>query len=311
MRDKKHSEDENIKNVDETVLEKRVKEMMDPTVPDPIIESGTEPEIDIFQGTTNPTTAPEVDEKPAGPTAVITDGQAETKTPEAESTEAPLDVSSSDDLPDNIFVDETKTTAQNTEGESEKSSEADQSATDQAVDDIMVQESDELLEAEDKELAKAFSNEELSFKDKLKNFFSNWWHNKKARWATIVGLAALLIATVMIPPSRYFVLNSIGVRGSTSMTVLDESTGQPLKNVKVMLANQTALSDTEGKVTLQHLKLGTQELVVEKHAFAVFNRKLTVGWGSNPIGDITLQPVGSQYAFTVSDFLSGKPIEKS
>ncbi|HEX5797648.1 MAG TPA: hypothetical protein VFX86_04645, partial [Candidatus Saccharimonadales bacterium] len=63
-----------------------------------------------------------------------------------------------------------------------------------------------------------------------------------------------------------------------------------------------------GNVKLEQLQLGKQQLSVKKPAFAETYRQVTVGWGSNPIGDIGLIPVGSRYKFIVKDFVSGKPI---
>lgn len=180
---------------------------------------------------------------------------------------------------------------------------------DEAVDDITAKESDEVLAAEDA-VAKAFEPDEppQGLRAKIKLLAKRWWNNRKVRYLTLVGLTLLIILLFAIPPSRYFMLNNVGVRASASMTVLDDSTGQPLKNVKVRLANQTAITSNNGQVKLQHLKLGSSNLQIERRAFAVINHKTTVGWGSNPLGSFKLRPTGSQYSFSLKDFLSGKPI---
>ncbi|MDB5163584.1 MAG: hypothetical protein JWS12_201 [Candidatus Saccharibacteria bacterium] len=183
---------------------------------------------------------------------------------------------------------------------------------DQAIDDIAAKDADELLEAEDKEkqeVEKAFDGKKKDFKTKLKDFFSNWWNNPKYRWATIAALALLIITVLGLPWSRYFVLNTAGVRSSASIIILDDSTKLPLKNVSVTFGKQSALTDSDGKATLTHLRLGSQQGTIQKRAFAPISKKVIVGWGSNPLGNLSLTPVGAQYAFLVTDWLSGKPIE--
>lgn len=187
----------------------------------------------------------------------------------------------------------------------------DDKATTEAVDDIVAGEGDVVLAAEDAEIAKAFEPPKKGFKDKLKRFFKAWWENRYARWGTIIGLILMVIVLAIVPNTRYFFLNIFGVRGSASLSVLDESTQLPLKNINVKIANQSGLTDSEGKLKLYNLKLGKTQLSIEKRAFATRTIPVTIGWGSNPQGDISLKAVGAQYIFNVKDFLSGKPVEKA
>ncbi len=182
---------------------------------------------------------------------------------------------------------------------------------DEAVDDIAANESDEVLKAEDEEVKKAFDGKKEGFLTKLKNFFKDLWANPKKRAITIASIVLVFVALSTVPNSRYFVLNSVGIRSSASLKVLDESTQQPLKNVKVSLDGQSGITNDEGYIKLDHLRLGRSEIKIERRAFAVFTKNLTVGWGSNPLGDFRLTPVGLQYTFHVADFLSGKPIFKA
>jgi hypothetical protein len=182
--------------------------------------------------------------------------------------------------------------------------------TAEAVDDIVAKEGDDLLEAEDEKLAAAFDNKKPSLRSRIKGFFAAWWHNPVARWLTILALLGGLIAAIIVPPARYFVLNTAGIRSSASIRVLDESTTQPLKNVTVTINGRSGLTDTDGKVRLERLKLGPTDMTVEKRAFAKVTQHITIGWGSNPLPEVPLKPIGDQYAFVVTDFLSGKPIEK-
>lgn len=183
----------------------------------------------------------------------------------------------------------------------------------EAVDVITTKEADEVLAAEDNELAKAFepNQEPAGFKAKVKAFFKAWWQNPKARYGTLAGLAVIAVVVAVVPQSRYFVLNNVGVRASASVVVIDQSTQQPLKNVEVEVAHQTAKTDSEGKAVVKHIKLGPTEVVIKKRAFSEVSKKVVVGWGSNPYGSFTLNPTGSQYDFVITDFMSSKPITKA
>ncbi len=185
-------------------------------------------------------------------------------------------------------------------------------AIDEAVSDIVREESDTVLAKEDEDIGKAFvpAPTPHGFIAKLKSLVKRWWSNPKARWATLAGIVVGLLIIFAVPTSRYFVLNTVGVRAAVQMVVLDEGTQQPLKNVQVSIDGKSGETDSDGKVRVAGVKLGNNNLHVEKVAFAPYDRTVTLGWGSNPLGDIALKPTGAQYTFNVSEFLSEKPLSK-
>lgn len=150
-----------------------------------------------------------------------------------------------------------------------------------------------------------------TFKQKLKAFFKGLWQNPKKRWSVIIGGTFILIVIFLTPFTRYFILNTVGVRVSASVKVYDESTSQPLKNVSVKLSGVEAKTNDEGVAKLENLKLGKTQLVIQKRAFAENKKTITLGWGSNPLGEQKIKPVGLQYSFDIKDFLSGKSINKA
>lgn len=193
---------------------------------------------------------------------------------------------------------------------SQNSVNVEDTATNRAVDEILAEESNQLLASEDEK--RNLANQPTKPKGlggKIKAFFRAWWHNKFYRRITIICILLVIAGVFAVPSSRYFILNNVGVRSSSSVVVLDQKTSQPLKNVEVQLDGQSGKTDKEGKVKLANIKLGSQTLVVKKPAFANDERKVTIGWGSNPLGEVHLIPVGSQYTFKLTDFLSGKPIK--
>lgn len=182
--------------------------------------------------------------------------------------------------------------------------------TDKAVDEIVAKEGDQILEVED-----AIRDTDVPTQDvgKSHNGFKSiakFFAKPVVRWVLLTIIIASIIASLAVPRSRYVLLNTAGIRAKSSVVVLDESTQLPLKNVHVTLGSASGTTDIDGKVELKKVKLGSNNLTIEKRAFAPVNKQIVIGWGSNPLGDISLTPVGTQYSFTINDYLSGKPIAK-
>ncbi len=183
--------------------------------------------------------------------------------------------------------------------------------TAKAIDEIIASDSDKLLEIEDGKTADVPVSAvpvKKAKKSKDGNFLKKWFKTPLYRNATILAVLVAIGVVLAVPTTRYFVLNSAGVRVSTSIRVLDDSTSLPLKNVELSVAGKSAKTDGDGNVKLDEIPLGQQTMIIKKPAFAEISRDVTLGWGSNPLGDFRLVPTGSQYVFKVTDFLSGKPI---
>jgi hypothetical protein len=173
----------------------------------------------------------------------------------------------------------------------------DDKQTDEAVDDIIRTEGDELLEAKDK------ANEQA-----IKQPKPHWWRRTWFKWSLVLlGLA--LVVAIALPTSRYWILNTLGVRASASVTVVDDTTGQPLKNVNVTIGSSEAKTGSDGKAKVSEIKLGPQTVKVERIAFASAQRHVTIGWGSNPLSTFKLKAIGAQYTLIARDYLSDKPIK--
>lgn len=143
---------------------------------------------------------------------------------------------------------------------------------------------------------------------RIREFFRKWWGNPVARWCTIIGLIVIVLAAGLWPTSRYAVLNTVGVRASTTLKVIDNETRLPLKNVTVSAGGVTTKTNGDGQATLRNVKLGKQDIRIERAAFAPVQLERTLGWGSNPLPDVLLEATGLQLRFTALDYLSGKPI---
>lgn len=146
---------------------------------------------------------------------------------------------------------------------------------------------------------------------RLKRWLAAWWHNRKARWATIIILILLLLAAAILPQSRAWALNLAGLRATASVTVLDASTELPLKNVTVRIGNAQALTNAQGTAALSKVKLGNQSLIVHRVAFADSSHRVAITIGANNLGQVSLKAVGAQYKFQVIDYVTGQPISSA
>jgi len=292
---------------DDAAVEERVRQMMDPAVGDPkptkTDEAGTAPEVAELPVPKEPLrikilregeTATPVDTEPASASELaLTDrGKHHTTSsvsgnPDVPPKEAAVTESDTDDLPEDP-------------------------ETAHAVEDIVRREGDELLEVSDKKAAvDTLPPGRQGLGHKLKAFFVDTWKNPRKRKVLIISLAVCIAVIGTVPTSRYFVLNSVGVRASARVHVLDESTLQPLRNVEVSIHGVSVRTNENGDARLEKIKLGPGRLKIIRRAFAPHARPVTIGWGSNPLGDEKLRPTGAQYAFVVTDLLSGKGIVKA
>ncbi|MBP9853066.1 MAG: hypothetical protein QG629_18 [Patescibacteria group bacterium] len=151
--------------------------------------------------------------------------------------------------------------------------------------------------------------EAKSISRKLRKFMSDWWRNPKKRYATIVSAIVVVVGLSAVPMTRAMFMNVAGVRSSVLLTVVDKSTGLPLENATVALDGQEVRTTSTGAIHLKKLHIGTQELSVKKLGFAEYTKKFYLGMRVTDFGEIPLRPTGAQLTYTVTDFLSGKPIE--
>jgi len=178
------------------------------------------------------------------------------------------------------------------------------------VDSIVHEESDALLE--DKKSATkppVTSTAAAKRPSRLRRAWRAWRSSRRAVWATAIAAGLAVLIAGVVPASRYFVLNTVGVRASTSVTVIDSGTQLPLKNVTVVIGPYEGSTNREGVATLRNVRLGSYKLSIKRLAFRSYDKPVTIGWGSNPLGPFSLDATGVRYVVIVADYLSGKPID--
>lgn len=185
----------------------------------------------------------------------------------------------------------------------------DDAETERYIDEIVAEEGDAVLAAEDrKRAAQEHTVRAHKRPSRLASLLRSIWSDPRQRWIALGLSTAIVLALALIPYSRYFILNSARVRAGLSLRVIDAGTRQPLKNVTVRAGGAQAQTDSDGTVKLTGVRLGRTKLQIEKRAFAPVEQAITVGWGSNPLGEYEARAVGTQYTFFVRDAFSGQAL---
>jgi Tol biopolymer transport system component len=179
---------------------------------------------------------------------------------------------------------------------------------DDAVDEIVAEDADKLMQVEDAVRTRQFmppTVEKRTLFGRIKHFFRAWWQNTRLRNATLITFFLISVAVVLVPFSRYMLLNAVGIRVQASMTIVDSESGRPLKNILVSLQGYEARTNDDGYVSFMELKQGNSTFKVDRKGFAPLEKTLTLGWGTNPLGEQSLLATGARFRFTLKDWLSG------
>ena len=181
---------------------------------------------------------------------------------------------------------------------------------DRAVDEIVHGESDQLLKAKDEELEHAFEPHKSRW-ERIRAWWGGVWAEPKYRYGILSGSISLIVVLMLIPVTRWGIMNTLGFRASASLKITDDKTTQPIKNAAVSLAGKSVKTDDNGIAKFDHLKLGPTQLKVKKTAYTELSQSIRVGLGSNILSDRSLSAVGARLKFNVSDWLSKMPVKKA
>lgn len=182
---------------------------------------------------------------------------------------------------------------------------------DRAVDEIVRSEGDDSMRIDDAKKWAATTKKKKSFKQKIAGFFRGWWQIKPIRYGTIAALLLVLTIFALLPTTRYWALNSVGVRVASSVTVIDSETRLPLKNISVKIQEKAVVTNEKGLATFSNLKVGKSKLEITKRGYATVTKDVTLGWGSNPLKNEELLATGEKFTFVLSDWLSDAKITKA
>jgi hypothetical protein len=191
------------------------------------------------------------------------------------------------------------------DGEALPADMTDSAETDRAVDVISSTEADEVLAAED---ARRDDAEGRIPNHPIRSFFAAWLSTKRGWKWTFLILFVAIVVLAGIPKTRYWMLNAAGVRCSLSFTAVDNDTQLALPGVDAIDGTMHVEANHAGAVSLHNLKLGSQTVKISRPGFATVTEHVVLGWGSNPLGSVTMKDVGQQYTVLVHDYLSGAAV---
>jgi archaellum component FlaG (FlaF/FlaG flagellin family) len=142
---------------------------------------------------------------------------------------------------------------------------------------------------------------------KLKKFAHAYWARKK--WTIPVSVVALLVLLLGVPFTRYPILG-LALKKDVPVIVSDSVTGQPVTDASVSVGGLKTKTDNKGHAVV-HLKVGKHLVSITKKYYKDYNREVFVGIMGQP--EVRAGPVatGRQVPITVTDYITGKPLENA
>ncbi len=130
----------------------------------------------------------------------------------------------------------------------------------------------------------------------------------------IVALSLLVVGIAIlyaIPTTRYGIVGTF-VKKDVQVTVKDSLTAKPVSKATVTLNGQEAITDGDGKVTLQHVPVGEYTLKVTKSYYESSETAYAVPIFSSPIEAAQqLKATGRQVSVIVTNKISGAPVARA
>jgi hypothetical protein len=121
----------------------------------------------------------------------------------------------------------------------------------------------------------------------------------------LVAVVLVLISLVVFQNFRYRTLNYLGVKVAMRLTVVDSGSKKPVMGAKVTVGTAEQVTDESGGVMITNLRQGKTIVSINKKGFAQVTNKYVLGLGSNPLGQIQIEPKGEQYQLSISDRHTG------
>jgi hypothetical protein len=142
---------------------------------------------------------------------------------------------------------------------------------------------------------------------KLKNLGHAYWARKK--WTLPVTALALIVLLLAVPATRYPILGLVWKK-NISIAVVDSTTSQPVTGASVSLAGKSAQTDNKGVATVK-IAVGPHKLTVSKKYYKTFTATATAKLFGTSSVRTNLVATGRQVPVTVTDYITGKPIENA
>lgn len=145
---------------------------------------------------------------------------------------------------------------------------------------------------------------------KRPNAWHRFWHWAKTHKKVSIPLAVVLVLGIWLAiPYTRFMVAGLFMKQDYKVVVLDQTTGKPVSAATVLLNDQKASTDGQGKASL-HVPVGYEKLTVKKSYYQTTEQNVSV-----PILDqkepytVRIKATGRQVPITVVNKISGKPLK--
>jgi hypothetical protein len=175
----------------------------------------------------------------------------------------------------------------------------DDDQTEDAIEDIVISESNELLAAQDAALKESQKETKKKKKDSrlLKILKSKWLY---------FCLGLIIIAIFATPYSRYYILGKF-VKNEYQFSIVDSTTNLNISGATIDVDGKQLTTDSNGQAKII-LGLGSYDYSVKKPFYKTQNGTMFVGLTNNKPVPVKLVATGRQVPVTVLNKISGKPL---
>ncbi len=171
---------------------------------------------------------------------------------------------------------------------------------DESVDEIVATE-----ERSEAETVEDTRDERLGdhrpFRQKLAGFF------KSGVGKTIIGLLLIIGVALAVPMTRYALLG-VFIKKQTTITVVDELSGNAVSEAVVHFGRQDAKTDSKGTARLENVSVGDHALSVEKKYYTTASVSYVVSIYGEANTTVKLKATGRVATITAINAISGKPL---
>lgn len=167
--------------------------------------------------------------------------------------------------------------------------------------------SDEVLEADDKK--KAAANKKA--KKEAKKHRTPEEKKQSIRKKLLLGAAVVvagIAAAFIVPQTRWPILNAIGFRGDLTILTVGKDDNQAIHSASVTLeSGETATTDAMGRALFRQIRLGNQEVTVQKSGYGQVQETVVNTVGSTQ-HVMPMKVIGIKLDFDVRHWLTAKKI---
>ncbi len=132
---------------------------------------------------------------------------------------------------------------------------------------------------------------------------------KNKKFFIPAGIVLVLLILVISLTNFKYSLLGVFVKRDVSVEVVDDKTLQPISGVSVEMAGRKGLTDGEGQVKIDNVKVGKNKVKISKSGYESKTQDTLVRFSTTKLEPIRLVGSGYKLSFIVKDRVSGAPIK--